>query len=770
MTAVASPPTFTQHNRPTWGINGMNGGHAGQIMNPDELNRVLMPRKSLQRNNSSSSISSTSSASSTSTVATSASQSNGSAPVAPPGDVGAWPNAATAAQRKRPQPKAPWPSPKPDSQSEFARMAAGRPQLMNGLNGSGPLHAAPSIVPSQGQIPSQQAMSRPMAESLPVGGNPPVLYLLSLNGTFERKTISVPFSPDTLRIGRQTNAKTVPTPVNGFFDSKVLSRQHAEIWADRQGKIWIRDVKSSNGTFVNGTRLSQENRESDPHELQTGDHLELGIDIVSEDQKTVVHHKVAAKVEHAGYFNASSNLLDVNFGDLDPTNGPMMMMGPQNAVPLRQRTGSQSSVTNNGRMVQGGAMMGPQPNGMAHQRGFFFSPISTEQIVKKLQNEMRNARLQSQDLGRTDHFVHALLSKEDVKDIERPEAPEPSKPIVNGGGVSFRSDNKTRFSDPPAPPPQQPLPEKPDIPSLKRGITERAKPHPQNMSPIRHEGNGSQILQLTEALSNAKKEIESQTTRMRDLEEMLHRERQARELAEDLARRLEKHLEEASSSVIVPPSGGSEAEETPLDAAFEPPNDEKGPIESVDTPMPDADKGVSPDAEVIEASATQLHAQIESLVLEIKDLRQELDIFRRRAETAEAERDTQRKTLAEMALQIRQDAEARELAEKEKTFKGTQNEDASSDSEAVISSKVVGSSSPTARQDRRTSVDSLDHRTFSQSATIMPNTTLAPPGTLAPNQVFVNSIPYTSMIGVVLIGVGLMAYINGWQPQPRLER
>jgi len=224
-----------------------------------------------------------------------------------------------------------------------------------------------------------------MIESLPAS-NQPVLYLLSLNGTFERKTVTVPFSPDTLRIGRQTNTKTVPTPINGYFDSKVLSRQHAEIWADRQGKVWIRDVRSSNGTFVNGTRLSPENRESEPHELQTGDHLELGIDIVSEDQKTVVHHKVAAKVEHAGFLNVSSNLLDVNFGDLDPANGPMMMMGPQGAVPVRQRTGSQSSMASNGgRMMQGGPMIGPQGHGMGHQRGFFFSPISTEQIVKKLQ-------------------------------------------------------------------------------------------------------------------------------------------------------------------------------------------------------------------------------------------------------------------------------------------------------------------------------------------------------------------------------------------------
>ncbi|KAI0101360.1 hypothetical protein GGR51DRAFT_334626 [Nemania sp. FL0031] len=771
MTAVASPPTFTQHNRPTWGMNGMNGGHAGQIMNPDELNRVLMPRKSLQRNNSSSSISSTSSTSSTSTVATSNSQANGT-PVPPSGDVASWSNPPAAGQRKRPQPKASWPNPKADGQPDFSRMAGGRPQMMNGLNGSGPLHAAPPIVPSQGQMASQQATSRPMIESLPTGSTP-VLYLLSLNGTFERKTITVPLFPDTLRIGRQTNAKTVPTPINGFFDSKVLSRQHAEIWADRQGKIFIRDVKSSNGTFVNGTRLSPENRDSEPHELQTGDHLELGIDIVSEDQKTVVHHKVAAKVEHAGYFNASNNLLDINFGDLDPSNGPMMMMGPQNAVPLRQRTGSQSSVSNNGRMVQGGAMMGPQANGIPHQRGVFFSTITTEQIVKKLQIEMRNARLQSQDLGRTDHFVHALMSKEDVKDMERPDIPEPAKPVVNGGGLSFRSDNKTRFSDPPAPPPQQPLPEKPDIPSLKRGITERAKSHPQNISPIRHEGNGSQILQLTQALDNAKKEIESQTSRVRDLEEMLHQERRARELAEELARRLEKSLEEAASSVVVSPPTEPETEETSLDATFEPPGDATNATELIDTPMPEADKTTPPDAKILEASAThlqatQLHAQIESLMLEMKDLRQELDIFKQRAERAESERDSQRRTLAEMALQIRQDAEAKELAKKDTASEITEDRDADDEGEFPVSSEAVSKLPTSSRQSRRISGGSLDHPILSESATITPIT--ASPGALLPNQTFANSIPYASMIGVVLIGMGLMAYINGWQPQPKLER
>jgi hypothetical protein len=127
--------------------------------------------------------------------------------------------------------------------------------------------------------------------------NTPVLHLAPINGTFERKTLRVPFHPDVIRLGRQTSEQTIPTAQNGYFDSKVLSRQHAEVWADRSGKIWIRDIKSFNGTFVNGQRLSAEQTDSDPHEIREQDVLELGIDIVGEAQKGITHHKVAARVE-----------------------------------------------------------------------------------------------------------------------------------------------------------------------------------------------------------------------------------------------------------------------------------------------------------------------------------------------------------------------------------------------------------------------------------------------------------------------------------------
>lgn len=213
--------------------------------------------------------------------------------------------------------------------------------------------------------------------------NTAVLYLTPMNGTFERKTINVPFYPDVLRIGRQTNNKTTPTPLNGYFDSKVLSRQHAEIWADRSGKIWIRDVKSSNGTFVNGQRLSQENKESDPHEMREQDMLELGIDIVSEDQKTVVHHKVAARVEYAGFYG-SNNALDLNFGDLEQsTNSNLMNQALGQPLGQMRRTPSQSSLNSTGRMSVSSAASN-MTNMQQRQQHFWLTPVNMDKIIQKL--------------------------------------------------------------------------------------------------------------------------------------------------------------------------------------------------------------------------------------------------------------------------------------------------------------------------------------------------------------------------------------------------
>lgn len=137
-------------------------------------------------------------------------------------------------------------------------------------------------------------------ESSP-GTKPPqytlLLMLSSINGTFTIKSLRLPFYPEVLRLGRQTTSKAYPAPDNGLFDSKVLSRSHAEVWADLDtGRVWIKDCKSSNGTYVNSVRLGDEKAESEPHEIHKNDIIELGIDI-DNDGTPSVHRKIAAKVD-----------------------------------------------------------------------------------------------------------------------------------------------------------------------------------------------------------------------------------------------------------------------------------------------------------------------------------------------------------------------------------------------------------------------------------------------------------------------------------------
>lgn len=125
-----------------------------------------------------------------------------------------------------------------------------------------------------------------------------VLVLSPVNGTFERKSLVVPFAPDVLKLGRQTNSRTSASPDNGFFDSRVLSRQHAELWADKDtGKVWLKDCKSSNGTYINKQRLSSENTESEPFELKKNDLIDLGIDIACDDNSSLVYKKISARID-----------------------------------------------------------------------------------------------------------------------------------------------------------------------------------------------------------------------------------------------------------------------------------------------------------------------------------------------------------------------------------------------------------------------------------------------------------------------------------------
>ena len=80
-----------------------------------------------------------------------------------------------------------------------------------------------------------------------------------------------------LRIGRFSD-KPGDREVNDIaFKSKVVSRAHAEVWCDRD-QWFIKDIKSSSGTFLNHIRLSPPSSESAPCAVKNGDVVQLGID------------------------------------------------------------------------------------------------------------------------------------------------------------------------------------------------------------------------------------------------------------------------------------------------------------------------------------------------------------------------------------------------------------------------------------------------------------------------------------------------------------
>lgn len=588
---------------------------------------------------------------------------------------------------------------------------------------------------------------------------PAVLALVPLNGTFDRKQINVPYFPEVLRIGRQTNAKTVPTPVNGYFDSKVLSRQHAEIWADRNGKIWIRDVKSSNGTFVNGTRLSPESRDSEPHELRENDTLELGIDIVSEDQKSIVHHKVSAKVEHAGIYGANT-ILDLNFADIDPTSGGGLLPSPL-SQPLSHLRGRSSSSLSN-RSSQSAA--GNQINALHQQRqmNYWLSPISIEQVVKRLSSEMKQARQQAQDLRQTDEFLHTLAVQEnsDKEKSSKIAATENSASRqMNGRPKMSRIDSISRFSDPPAPPPQQPLPEKPDAPhrtgqesmphvSLKRSDTEK-QPKIAGNSPVSRES--SQILSLIEALTSTRKELDAQGARVKELEDMLRQERSAREHAEERARKLEQQPEE-------------DCPKSEVEAAFEPPSDgdDKGVTETLESEISDVDGGEKfPDTTcdkdsltIVDPQDKQLQLRLDAVLAEMEDVKQQIEHFKNRAEQAEDETREARMSLAKMIESLRCDREV--IQSKSKKHKDGHSHVASTlDSHGSISQDTTSKA-----------IDSIvqpHHAITPIHVKEMENASTAFATQWHRHNLLQQSTPYASMLGVVLLGVGLMAYLNGWQ-------
>ena len=368
---------------------------------------------------------------------------------------------------------------------------------------------------------------------------------------------------------------------------------------------------------------------------------------------------------------------------------------------------------------------------------------------------MKAAKQQTQDLDQAGAFLTTLLSP-DVKD-EKPPSPAleiAHQRMTNGKSKAPRLEPMSRFSDPPAPPPQQPLPEKPDIPRssptdvsshsvLKRSDT--AKSSPFGGSPTNP--HSSQILSLVEALSSAKKELDAQAARVKHLEDMLKEERLARESAEERARRLEQHTSYRPVTGIEQVEGKADA--NPL-------------AEPAEITKPWADINGSAEPMTSPSDSEQdLQQKLNVIVAEMAEMKQEMERYQKRAEVAETDASSARSSLAEMITRLRNE-NAAEAVSAEKALDGA----VSLPSPPVLASVEAGeSSSGSTTLSKHGSHATNGHARAPSRLPEQLERALAVVlrDSNSRDEMFAQTAPYASMLGVVLLGVGLMAYLNSWQ-------
>lgn len=384
-----------------------------------------------------------------------------------------------------------------------------------------------------------------------------------------------------------------------------------------------------------------------------------------------------------------------------------------------------------------------------------------------MQTELKQAKQQQQDLNRTSDFFRTLLNQDPDQEPPQSKAEEEPKQIMpNGIPSPTKFDAISTFLQPPAPPPQQPLPEKPDsaplnvLPPITQSFlkrTETERPRSEVPSPLRNEAPSSEtlsLLQALQALNSAKREIDSQGDRVKYLEKLLLEERKARESAEERARTLlesrPSEYDDASSTSV------KDAAFDALSAADDEDNPANGDHPSDDRATSPNDSSKSPEpfrpsTKDVDASTSRLQERLEVMVREMDEMKLTMENYRCRAEGAEAERST----LAEMVESIR----AANSSPSSHLVNGIMKD---------LDDTMKGS---TGYEDETTKQNSFVlQRSSGAHQHPQTNSLLATTLEKKLRDEEWRGAPWASMVGVVLIGVGLMTYLNGWQGAERVVK
>ncbi|ODV91086.1 hypothetical protein CANCADRAFT_44700 [Tortispora caseinolytica NRRL Y-17796] len=295
-------------------------------------------------------------------------------------------------------------------------------QTDTNLNGSDsslnkPLNSPVKLTPAEHALFVHHTNTHTDDDELDADTSFALVFLHSLNDTFQPKCIKVPAYPSVCKLGRQISAQTVPSPTNGFFDTRVLSRNHATLSFDpASNTVFIKDANSANGTFVNGNKLSSSEK-ADGTPLGEKDALYLGIDIQADTSSGKIHKRIAAVVSKIITFSAPHHSAASQTSKSNPISYASPEMFSDEEVPeydiSSYNSAFQPSLQADLSMKQ--ALEAP------------YAPLNLAPLLASIQDLIKRSHLQSIEIKRAQQLLERTETKrKPIKDLEMPyESPVP---------------------------------------------------------------------------------------------------------------------------------------------------------------------------------------------------------------------------------------------------------------------------------------------------------------------------------------------------------
>ncbi|KAH8251491.1 hypothetical protein KR038_006496 [Drosophila bunnanda] len=167
-------------------------------------------------------------------------------------------------------------------------VGVGVPSTVSLFNSLGGLREQPAAPDCGSLLISPGPTNTGLESSSGTGEAKIVLHCEAKSHKFETRSILLQPNQEC-KVGRLI-AKSKASENNAIFDCKVLSRNHAMLWYTADGRFWVKDTKSSNGTFINDNKLG-----NDPAELHYGDSVKFGVEVI-ENSRQEVHGCIIARV------------------------------------------------------------------------------------------------------------------------------------------------------------------------------------------------------------------------------------------------------------------------------------------------------------------------------------------------------------------------------------------------------------------------------------------------------------------------------------------